>query len=68
MKQLTFFLLMTMPCWLLAQNDFVKAEKLFLQEKYSVAKPLFENYLNDNPTNMKTLEYLGDIEGTILLR
>lgn len=55
---------MTMPCWLLAQNDFVKAEKLFLQEKYSVAKPLFENYLNDNPTNMKTLEYLGDIEGT----
>jgi len=64
MKQLTFFLLMTMPCWLLAQNDFVKAEKLFLQEKYSVAKPLFENYLNDNPTNMKTLEYLGDIEGT----
>lgn len=48
---------------LFAQNNFEKAEKLFAQEKYSLAKPIFESILNENPNNLKTLEYLGDIEG-----
>lgn len=45
------------------QPNFDKAEKLFYQEKYALAKPIFENILTDNPNHLKTLEYLGDIEG-----
>lgn len=48
---------------LFSQANFEKAEKLFGQAKYSSAKPLFENFLADNPNHLKTLEYLGDIEG-----
>ena len=46
-----------------SQTDFEKAEKLFLSKNYEQSKVLFENYLNNNPNNLKTLEYLGDIEG-----
>ena len=48
---------------LFSQSNFEKAEKLFNQEKYSLAKPIFENILIENPNHLKTLEYLGDIEG-----
>lgn len=47
---------------LLAQSDFEKAEKLFKLEKYAQAKLLFEKVLLEEPTNIKTLEYLGDIQ------
>jgi tetratricopeptide (TPR) repeat protein len=47
---------------LLAQSDFEKAEKLFKLEKYAQAKLLFEKVLTDEPNNLKTLEYLGDIQ------
>ncbi len=46
-----------------AQTNFDKAEILFKQEKFELAQPLFENYLKSNPSNIKTLEYLGDIQG-----
>jgi tetratricopeptide (TPR) repeat protein len=46
-----------------SQTDYDKAEKLFLSNNYEQSKVLFENYLNNNPNNLKTLEYLGDIEG-----
>jgi tetratricopeptide (TPR) repeat protein len=46
-----------------SQTDYDKAEKLFLSKNYEQSKVLFENYLNKNPNNLKTLEYLGDIEG-----
>lgn len=46
-----------------SQTDFEKAEKLFLSKNYEQSKVLFENSLNNNPNNLKTLEYLGDIEG-----
>ncbi len=46
-----------------SQTDYDKAEKLFLSKNYEQSKVLFENYLNNNPNNLKTLEYLGDIEG-----
>jgi tetratricopeptide (TPR) repeat protein len=46
-----------------SQADFSQAEKLFLQEKFLAAKPIFLNFLLENPNNLKTLEYLGDMEG-----
>lgn len=44
-------------------TDFEKAELLFKQAKYDQAKVAFENYLKENSNHLKTLEYLGDIEG-----
>ncbi|WP_445452774.1 tetratricopeptide repeat protein [Flavobacterium sp. 25HG05S-40] len=46
-----------------SQTNFEKAEKLFHQDKYAQAKPIFESILSENPNHLKTLEYLGDIEG-----
>ena len=46
-----------------SQTNFEKAEKLFHQDKYAQAKPVFESILSENPNHLKTLEYLGDIEG-----
>ncbi len=44
-----------------AQNNYQQAEEYFKQEKFSKAKPIFENYLKQNPGDKKTREYLGDI-------
>ncbi len=62
MKLLTYFFLLV-SLQLLTENDFEKAEKLFQQQKLEQAKLLFESYLKDNPSNYKTIEYLGDIAG-----
>jgi len=43
--------------------DFQKAENYFKAEKYSLAKPIFEKILKEEPNNLKTIEYLGDIAG-----
>lgn len=51
------------PLMVYAQADFNKAEKLFRQEKFIIAKPLLEDFLSQNPNHLKTIEYLGDIEG-----
>jgi len=51
------------PVLLYSQSNFEKAEKLFSQEKYALAKPIFENVIKENPNHLKALEYLGDIEG-----
>jgi tetratricopeptide (TPR) repeat protein len=48
---------------LFSQTNFEKAEKLFIQGKYTLAKPVFESVLAENQNHLKTLEYLGDIEG-----
>jgi tetratricopeptide (TPR) repeat protein len=58
-----FFFVLLFPVVVLCQTDYEKAEKLFRQEKYQLARPIFENYLKESPNNLKTLEYLGDIEG-----
>jgi tetratricopeptide (TPR) repeat protein len=60
-KALALILLFPMLLW--SQTSFEKAERLFDQEKYTAAKPLFENYLRQNPNDPKTMEYLGDIAG-----
>ena len=46
-----------------SQSNFSKAEKLFEAEKYDQAQPVFESFLKENPSHLKTLEYLGDIAG-----
>ncbi|WP_281227982.1 tetratricopeptide repeat protein [Flavobacterium aquiphilum] len=55
---LSFFLLF--PLLLLSQS-FEKGEKLFVDGKYNQAQLVLENYLKNNPSNLKALEYLGDI-------
>ena len=62
MKKL-FLIVFLLPTLVFSQTNFEKAEKLFSQGKYTLAKPIFENILVENPNHLKTLEYLGDIEG-----
>ena len=62
MKQLlVIFLLFPLMIW--SQSTFDTAEKLFKEEKFDQARPIFENVLKSNPSNLKTIEYLGDIAG-----
>ena len=62
MKQfLTFLLLFPLLIW--SQSDYNKAEKLFEARKYDQARPVFESFLKENPSHLKTIEYLGDIAG-----
>lgn len=46
-----------------SQSDYNKAEKLFVAGKYEQAQPIFESFLEENPSHLKTMEYLGDIAG-----
>ena len=45
----------------LCSQSFEKGEKLFIEKKFDLAQPVFESYLMSNPSNLKTIEYLGDI-------
>lgn len=58
--QAIVFLLFPM---VLCAQSFEKGEKFFIDEKYDQAQPILENYLKSNPSNLKTIEYLGDISG-----
>ena len=62
MKQLLSFLLL-FPLIIWSQSDYNKAEKLFEAGKYDQARPIFESFLKENPSHLKTIEYLGDIAG-----
>lgn len=44
-------------------NDFTRAETLYKQEKYALAKPIFEKIIKEDAQNYKAIEYLGDIAG-----
>lgn len=55
---LLFFLI---PFLAFAQTSYNQAVKYFEQEKFSQAKPIFEDYLKHHSKDKKTLEYLGDI-------
>ena len=60
MKQFLFtFLLFPLMIW--SQSDFDKGKKLFDTDKYEQAQAIFENLLKENPSNLKAIEYLGDI-------
>lgn len=54
---------MLLPLLILAQTNFDKGEKLFKEGKYELAEPVFESFLKENPSSLKTIEYLGDIAG-----
>ena len=45
------------------QSDFDKAEKLFKANKMDQAELVFQSVLRSNPSDLKTIEYLGDIAG-----
>jgi tetratricopeptide (TPR) repeat protein len=55
------FFLFPMMIW--SQSNFDKAEKLYKAEKYDQAQSLFESVLKTNTSDLKTIEYLGDIAG-----
>ncbi|MBF4507247.1 hypothetical protein IRZ83_11240 [Flavobacterium sp. JLP] len=59
-KLLLFFLFVPICIW--SQSNFEKAEKLFHGKKYDEAQLLFEGILKTKPSDIKTIEYLGDIE------
>ena len=62
MKQIiVFFLFFPLMIW--SQSSFDTAEKLFREDKFEQAQPLFEQFLKENPSNLKAIEYLGDIAG-----
>ena len=63
MKRYLFLFLVFIPRFAISQTDFDKAEKLFLSKSLDQSRILFENYLKENQNHLKTLEYLGDIEG-----
>jgi len=46
-----------------SQSEYNKAEKLFEAGKYDQARLVFEGFLKENPSHLKTMEYLGDIAG-----
>jgi tetratricopeptide (TPR) repeat protein len=60
MKKLLFFFLF-MPILIWSQSNFEKAEKLFHSKKYDEAQVLFEGVLKTKPSDVKTIEYLGEI-------
>jgi tetratricopeptide (TPR) repeat protein len=60
-KMLYFFLLFPLMIW--SQSNFEKAEKLFKEGKFDQAASIFESILKTNPSDFKTIEYLGDIAG-----
>ena len=48
---------------ILFSQSFEKGEKLFLDRQFDLAQPILESFLKSNPSNLKTIEYLGDIAG-----
>jgi tetratricopeptide (TPR) repeat protein len=60
MKKLLFLFLFT-PILIWSQSNFEKGEKLFHAKKYDEAQVIFEGVLKAKPSDIKTLEYLGDI-------
>ena len=46
-----------------SQSDFEKAEKLFKAQKFDQAQLVFESILKTNPSDLRTIEFLGDIAG-----
>ena len=60
MKWFFFFLIM-LPVFGFSQSNIEKAELFFQQEKYNLAKPLFQQHLVQHPGDKKITEFLGDI-------
>lgn len=61
MKYLVFILLF-LPISILAQSSFEKGKNCYNSGKYDQAKIYLETSLQENPNDLKTIEYLGDIQ------
>jgi tetratricopeptide (TPR) repeat protein len=57
------YLFVFLPIMMWGQSDFEKAEKLYKANKVDQAELLFESVLKSNPSDLRTIEYLGDIAG-----
>lgn len=57
------YLFVFLPIMMWAQSDFDKAEQLFKAQKFEQAQLAFESILKTNPSDLRTIEYLGDIAG-----
>jgi tetratricopeptide (TPR) repeat protein len=57
----SLFLFLLFPLFLFSQSDFEKGEKFFREENFEQAQVVFQNFLLANPSNLKAIEYLGDI-------
>lgn len=62
MKQFVYILLFV-SSFSVAQTSFQEAQSFFIDNQFEVAEPLFKSYLESNPKDLKTIEYLGDISG-----
>ena len=60
MKQIIIIFLL-FPTLFWSQTTFEKAQKLFDAENFDKAEDLFKSALKENPSDSKSLEYLGDI-------
>lgn len=60
MKKLLLFCLFV-PIFSWSQSNFEKGEKLFHAKKYEEAQVIFEGVLKTKPSDIKTIEYLGEI-------
>ena len=60
MKKLVLLFLLA-PILIWSQSNFEKGEKLFHAKKYDEAQVILEGVLKTKPSDIKTLEYLGDI-------
>ena len=63
MNKFLFWFILFTPLLAVSQSDFDKAEKLFREGNFKQSQLLFENIVKDNPSNTKSIEYLGDIQG-----
>jgi tetratricopeptide (TPR) repeat protein len=62
-KIVLLFVLFPVLIW--SQSNFDTAEKLFKEDKFELARPIFESILKESPLNLKVIEYLGDIAGHV---
>ena len=58
---ITIFLFL--PIIVFSQSNFEKAEKLFAEKKCDQAQVIFESLYKSNPSDLRVIEYLGDIAG-----
>lgn len=58
-----WLLFLVVPLMVFSQSDFERAQQLFKEGKWEPSKVLFEKIVQTNPSNVKVLEYLGDIAG-----
>ncbi|UQD56049.1 lipopolysaccharide assembly protein LapB [Flavobacterium sp. K5-23] len=61
--QKTTLLFLLLPVLLWAQSNFEKGEELYKASSYNKSATYFQLVLNNSPSDLKTIEYLGDIAG-----